>query len=111
MEAGAAGVPASPGALKLTVENSYLHDCGAALSVGTISTATMNVRFVGNSVVGCGIGIDIGLNGSDGLSAQYTNNLITGAKTAISVKGTATVAHGRNALWGNTTNYAGTAAD
>jgi hypothetical protein len=111
VQANSSGNSASPAALKLTVENSYLHDCGAALSVSTSGTGTMNVRFVGNSVVGCGAGIDVGLTGGDGVSAGYTNNLITGANTAISVKGSAKVAHGRNALWGNTTNYAGTAAD
>lgn len=99
------------GTLKVTVQNSYAHACGCATSAAATGTGVIDLRFVDNTVVGCDMGLWLDVN--DSMTALYANDVFTGA-TMYGVRrdGAGTqVTHGNNALWGNASNYFGTAVD
>jgi hypothetical protein len=72
------------------------------------SGGTLNVQFVGNTVIGSDVGIDI----AGTTNALIANSLFTGTTSfAMQWVNTATVMRQNNALWNNDTNYGGVAAD
>ena len=96
------------GAITATIQNSYAHGCGCATSAGTAGVGTVNLSFLGNTIVGCGYGLQLTLGTN--LTALYSNDIFTGVTTtAIQWSGSGTnVTHHHNALWGNAANYLGT---
>ena len=98
---------ASSGQLTARVENSYFHGTGYAVYSST-SGGSIMLQFVGNTVMTTDSGLD--LNGST--TALIANSLFTGA-TDVSMRwaNPANVTRHNNALWNNTTNYGGLAAD
>ena len=109
--AGGYGVSAylSFGQVTARIENSYIHGTGYALR-GSTSTSggTLTLQFVGNTVVGGGVGIDL----SGATTATVANSLFTGTTSfAMTWTSTANVTRNNNALWNNATNYGGLASD
>lgn len=94
---------------KVTVQNSYIHGCGAGVSAGTMGgNVNMDFRFLDDTVVGCGDGLSLSVDTS--MTALYANSIFTGETVGVRRTGAGTqVTHGHNALWGNVSNYVGAA--
>lgn len=99
----------SAGQANVRVENSYLRGTGYAVRGTTYSGGgALQLQFVGNTVIGPSVGIDLSVN----TTALIANSLFTGTTSfAMTWTNTAMVTRHNNALWNNQTNYGGLASD
>jgi hypothetical protein len=108
---GGYGVSAylSSGQANVRIENSYFRGTGYSVRGSTYSGGgTLQLQFVGNTVVGPSVGIDLQAN----TTALIANSIFTGTTSyAMTWTNTTTVMRHHNALWGNETNYGGLASD
>ncbi len=116
--AAAITVGQSQGAFSISVENSYIHDSGYGLQFtsSTASTATASLTFLDNTFEHDGTAIatpegcvDLEVCGQP--VVNYFNNVFTNNTLAIETETNEVIADGNNALFANTTNYAGIATD
>jgi hypothetical protein len=97
------------GTLKATVQNSVMRGCGCAANAVVLQSGTLDFRFTGNTVVGCGMGL--WLEEGPNMSGYYADSIFTGAN-AVGIRRdnpSTKVTHTSNALWANAANYQGTA--
>lgn len=94
-----------------TITNSYFHggqlgvyvQLPAASSPGQLSLTVVNDTFEG---------LDTALAVETATTLAYSNDIFTGSKTGVRIEPLVTsVTHSHNALFANTTNYAGVATD
>jgi hypothetical protein len=109
---GGYGVSAyvSSGQATVRIVNSYFHGTGYTLR-GTTSTSsggTLALHFIGNTVIGGVVGVDL----QNAVTATISNSLFTGTSSfAMQWTSSANVTRTNNALWSNATNYGGLASD
>jgi hypothetical protein len=109
------GVSDMGDSLSLTVENCYIHDTGGislSTEYGYGMGLSFNATFLNNTFVDNTTAIDNAAEeeGSSGsVASSYFNNLFVNNGLALDLAMTGTT--GNNALYGNTTNYAGMAVD
>ncbi len=98
----------SSGPLTVAIENSYFKSAYVGLWGEITNGQQINATFVNNAVVGCRAGIHFGPN----VTATVANSIFA-SSTGVALEWLAgsTITNHHNALWGNTTNYAGIAAD
>lgn len=105
------GVTLTGGTHDVTVRNSYIHDSLLGVWLVNLSNAANVVTFVNDTFVDDGTAIRLSAPAGSLLTLRYANDVFTGSTTALELftqPGT-TVLHSANALFGNTTNYAGSA--
>jgi hypothetical protein len=116
--AAAITIGQSDGVFSITVENSYIHDSGSGVyfTNSTESTATASLAFLDNTFENAGTAlstpegcVDLEVCGQP--SVSYYNNLFIDNTLAVDTQTNEVVADGNNALFANTTNYGGIAAD
>jgi hypothetical protein len=95
--------------ITLTVQNCYIHgsQSGIAISLGATSDGDV-FSFLNNTIINNGSGLNLPAVGTSSLGKIY-NNLLIDNTTGILEYAPADV--GYNALYGNTTNYSGSATD
>ncbi len=96
--------------LDVSVTNSYIH--GGSYGVYQYgSGGTLSLKLVNNTIDKAQYGIN--LSGSGAATVAYVNNIISNS-TMVGVTvgtGLTSVTHSNNALFGNTTNFAGSAVE
>ena len=99
----------SSGQANVRIENSYFRGTGYSVRGSTYSGGgTLQLQFVGNTVIGPSVGIDLSVN----TTALIANSIFTGTTSyAMTWTNTTTVTRQNNALWNNQTNYSGLASD
>ena len=97
----------------VAIQNSYIHN--AAYGIYTYAYAgTLELTVANNTIDKASNGIYVyGSTGTGSAAVKYFNNIISNSTmTAVTVSGTTTaLTHSNNALFGNTTNYGGTAVE
>jgi hypothetical protein len=98
----------SPGTV--TIQNSWIH---GATSYGVYLSAyqsqTTTVSLLNDTIEHNGTGI---YASNSAITLTYANDIIANnTQTGVSLSSVGTVTHSNNVLWGNQTNYAGTATD
>jgi len=97
----------STGPLAVTVENSYFKSAYLGVSAD-ISGQQIMLSYVNNAAVGCRAAMHVGA----GVTATVANSIFASSTgVALEFIAGSTITNHHNALWGNTTNYAGIAAD
>ncbi len=116
--AAAITIGQSDGAFSISAENSYIHDSayGVHFSNSTASTAAAVLTFINNTFENNGTAIStpagcVDLEVCGQPTVNYFNNLFAKNTLAVDTETNEVIADGNNALFGNTTNYAGIAAD
>lgn len=95
------------GQATVRIENSYFRGTGYSVRTST-SGGSINLSFVGNTVVGPAVGLDL----SGSTTALVANSLFTGTTSfAMQWTSSTNVTRHHNALWANATNYGGLASD
>jgi hypothetical protein len=95
--------------LTLLVQNSYVHGAGTGVMVSAQPSTTGHVSFVNDTFTDDGTALDLTL--APGLPLSFFNNLITRNTLGVTFPQPADATDGNNALFGNTNNYGGSAAD
>ena len=99
----------------ITVDNSYFRQQGAYAIFAQGSSGALSLTIRNNTIVGSATGIGLWSSGRPGynegitLTGAVTNNVIMGSQTALDFHRTTPSVVSHNALFGNTTNYAGLA--
>lgn len=98
----------STGPLMVTIENSYFKSAYVGAYAEISSGQQIQLSFVNNAVVGCRAAMHVGAN----VTATVANSIFASTSgIALEFLAGSTITNHHNALWGNTTNYAGIAAD
>lgn len=95
------------GTMTARVENSYLHGEGEGVYANTANGAEIDLLVSGCTFQALYRGVHFGTN----ITATVASSIFTGNELGMEWPADSTVTKSHNALWGNTTNYAGVASD
>jgi hypothetical protein len=96
----------------VTVQNSWIHAASYGVYLyGYASSGQTSLGLLNDTIVDTDTGISV-TGGSASISLTYANDIIANnTSVGVNLSNVSSVTHASNLLWGNGSNYAGTAVD